>query len=69
MFTERREGEADATGSVEPDGAHEGGSSPARSRFAFTGKRRIPSDTDKDTGEKRGRYPDRFHSGRGHICR
>ena len=51
MFTERREGETDATGSVEPDRAHKSGSSPARSRFAFTGKRRIPSDTDKDTGE------------------
>ncbi len=50
MFTERREGEADATGDGEPDSTHEGGSSPTRSRFAFTGKRRIPSDTDKDTG-------------------
>jgi hypothetical protein len=52
MFTELREGEADAAGSVEPDSAHEGGSSPTRSRFAFTGKRRIQSDTDKDTMEK-----------------
>lgn len=54
MFTERHEGEADATGNVEPDSAHEGGSSPARSRFAFTGKRPLPSDSDKDAGENEG---------------
>jgi len=54
MFTERHEGKPDATGSVEPDSAHEGGSSPARNRFAFTGKRRLPPDSDKDTGENEG---------------
>jgi hypothetical protein len=54
MFTEHREGEADATGNVEPDSTHETGSSPPRSRFAFTGKRHLPSDSDKDTGENEG---------------
>ena len=54
MFTEHPEGEADAMGSVEPDSDDEGGSSPARSRFAFTGKRKIPSDSDKGTGENDG---------------
>jgi hypothetical protein len=51
MFTERREGETDTAGSGEPDRADVGGSSPARSRFAFTGKRRISPDTEKDTKE------------------
>jgi hypothetical protein len=50
MFTEPREGEADATG-VKPASDYEGGAPPARSRFAFTGKRPLPSDSDKDTGE------------------
>ena len=54
MFTEPREGEADATGSVEPDSDYEGGSPPTRSRFAFAGKRRLPSDSDKDIGENEG---------------
>jgi len=54
MFTEPREREADATGSVEPGSDYEGGSPPARNRFAFTGKRRLPSDTDKDKGGKGG---------------
>ncbi len=53
MFTEPREGEADARG-VEPGSDYEGGSPPTRSRFAFTGKRPLPSDSDKGTGENEG---------------
>ncbi|MFA5348591.1 MAG: hypothetical protein WC294_10665 [Methanoregula sp.] len=34
------------------DTAHGAGSSPARSRFAFTGKRHTPSGTGQDTGER-----------------
>lgn len=54
MFTERHEREADAASGGEPDSSHEGELSPARNRFAFTGKRHLPSDSDKDTGENEG---------------
>lgn len=50
MFTERREEGAAPADIEEPVSAPEGGSISARSRFAFTGKRHLPSATDKDTG-------------------
>ena len=53
VFTERSEKDADAEHlSNESDSTQGAGVSPARSRFAFTGKRRIPSDTGQSSGEK-----------------
>jgi len=53
VFTEQSEKDADAGHlSSESDSAQGAGVSPARSRFAFTGKRRTPSDTVQDNGEK-----------------
>jgi hypothetical protein len=54
VFTERSEKDADAEHlSNESDSAQGAGVSPARSRFAFTGKRRTPLDTVQDSREKR----------------
>ena len=53
VFTEQ--GKEDANAGLlnsAADTAHGGGSSPTRSRFAFTGKRHTPTDTGQDTGEK-----------------
>ena len=53
VFTERGEEEVNAElFNSAADTAHGAGSSPTRSRFAFTGKRHTPSDTGQDTGEK-----------------
>ena len=53
VFSERGADEADAAlHNRAEDTAHGDGSSRSRSRFAFTGKRHTPSDTDRDTGEK-----------------
>jgi len=53
VFSERGQEEENA---VHPDivsaGAHGAGVSPARSRYAFTGKRSTPSDTIQETGGK-----------------
>ncbi len=53
VFTERREDEMNAEGSISAaDNAEGGGLSSPRSRYAFTGKRRTSPDTARDTGEK-----------------
>jgi hypothetical protein len=53
VFTERSQEDADAARlNSAADSAHGAGLSPTRSRFAFTGKRRTPSDTGQDIGEK-----------------
>jgi hypothetical protein len=53
VFTERSEREADAAQTIgAADRVQGAGAPPARSRFAFTGQRRTPSDTVPDTGTK-----------------
>jgi hypothetical protein len=53
VFTERSEKDAAAAfQSSETDNTHGSGESPARSRFAFTGKRRMSSDSGPDREEK-----------------
>jgi hypothetical protein len=53
VFSERGEEEEYVVRpDVAPESAHGTGVSPARSRFAFTGKRSAPSDTVKETGGK-----------------